>query len=337
ISFPGGFYTAQQPWNRYAYFWFDLLTVLISYFTLNLMFLNLEIFMTPMVQQKDKIFYHNFTKFDIMKEEFELFSYVQPANCKEWNCMIRLNEIETTLFYLITTVSFIGHVTLHVLYICGRFAGYNEFLKTLQNYRETMPMQEIEDMYTQETSLSIGHITRSNTSITHEMFNMTSYDASNPSLNYEELTTNSDKKFQNDIYFKDNIENFTHVTPSVNEDATASQLLELLREKTHSTIDDDDDLFSTQLTTGNQYQKEYTTNTSSQDSNAAISEDDLPQSSKEYLGGHYVEKVLIWSAAQRWEAKQRAHWHWIHTIGTGFDILVHMVFVMWHVKVLNNL
>ncbi|CAG8730417.1 9774_t:CDS:1 [Cetraspora pellucida] len=305
------------------------------------MFVELETFITPVVEQKDKILYHNFTEFNIMKKEFELFGYVQPTNLKEWNCVVKLNEIEITLFYLITTILFFGHISLHIFYICGWFTGYNEFLKTLQNYRETMSMQEInsigEDMYAQETILSTGHITRSNTSITHEIFN-TSFDMSNPSLNYEELTnSNDDKKFQNDIYFKDNIENFTHFTPSIDDNATASQLLELLREKSHSTIVDDD-LFSTQVTTCNQeYQKEYTTNTNNQDSNAFTSEDDLPQSPKEYLGGPYVEKVLIWSAAQGWEAKQRAPWHWIHTIGTGFDILVHMVFVMWHVKVLNSL
>ncbi|CAG8752765.1 7930_t:CDS:1, partial [Dentiscutata heterogama] len=171
----------------------------------------------------------------------------------------------------------------------------------------------------------------------------TSSNTSNLTSNEEEITGLNDKKFQDDYYFHDEIkkvDKFKHFTPSLGDDATASQLLDLLREKTQSTIADDDlsPTQFTQFTTDDQeYFKEYATSTSSQDSSAAVSEVDQPQSSNVYLGGRCVEKVLIWSAAQGWEAKKRTPWHWIHSIGTGFDILVHTVFVMWHIKVLHNL
>ncbi|CAG8636370.1 30721_t:CDS:1 [Gigaspora margarita] len=305
---------------------------------LNLTFVKLETSMTLMIQQQDKNPYYDFMKIDIIKKGFELFDYLQSIKCVEWNC-VGLSENEMTIFYFVTTVLFVGHVTLHLFYICG----YNEFPKTLYHYRETMPMQETNTTdeetytYTRETNAYTDHITRNNV---YEMFNMTNFDMSNQTLNEEEIVGLNDKKFQDDYYFQDDIEKvdkFPHFTPSLGDDATASQLLDLLREKTQSTIVDDY-LFPTQFTTDDQeYFKEYIANTSSQDSSTAVSEVDQAQSSNVNLGRQYVEKVLIWSEAQGWEAKRRTPWHWIHTIRTGFDILVHTVFVMWHVKVLHNL
>ncbi|CAG8642540.1 20205_t:CDS:1, partial [Gigaspora rosea] len=319
ISFPGGHYTAQQLWNRYIYLWFDLLTVLISYIMLNLTFVKSEISMTPMIQQQDKNPYYDFMKIDIIRKGFELFDYVQSIKCVEWNC-VELSENEMTLFYFVTTVLFVGHVALHLFYICGWFIGYNEFLKTM-SMQETNTTDE--ETYTRETNASTDNITRNNI---YEMFNMTNFDMSNQTLNEEEITGLNDKKFQNDYYFQDDIkkvDKFSHFTPSLGDDATASQLLDLLRENTQSTIVDDD-LSPTQFITDNQeYFMEYMANTSSQDSSTAVSEVDQAQSSNVYLGRQYVDKVLIWSMAQGWEAERRTSWHCIHTIRTGFDILVH--------------
>ncbi|CAG8491681.1 12804_t:CDS:2 [Ambispora leptoticha] len=49
-----------------------------------------------------------------------------------------------------------------------------------------------------------------------------------------------------------------------------------------------------------------------------------------FLGAPYVEKVLIWSAADSWEAKKACEYHWRQTIGTSYDIFVHLVMIAWH-------
>ncbi|CAG8629678.1 4322_t:CDS:2 [Ambispora gerdemannii] len=54
-----------------------------------------------------------------------------------------------------------------------------------------------------------------------------------------------------------------------------------------------------------------------------------------FLGAPYVEKVLIWSAADSWEAKKACEYHWRQTIGTSYDIFVHSMMLVWHGWVLS--
>ncbi|KAG9305190.1 hypothetical protein G9A89_010698 [Geosiphon pyriformis] len=58
---------------------------------------------------------------------------------------------------------------------------------------------------------------------------------------------------------------------------------------------------------------------------------------KIFLGAKHVKNVLIWSAADSWNAKKMCTWHWRQTIGTSYDIFVHMALISWHFWILWTL
>lgn len=53
--------------------------------------------------------------------------------------------------------------------------------------------------------------------------------------------------------------------------------------------------------------------------------------------GLHVRRVVDWSAAPSWSEKKQTPWHVTNTLGTSFDMAVHIMMVWGHVAVLGRM
>ncbi|CAG8748385.1 11497_t:CDS:1, partial [Acaulospora colombiana] len=243
--------------------------------------------------------------------------------------LIELNEKEMTLFRF-TTLLTLGHFSLHLFYISGWFMGYGTYLKSQRNNK--------------------GHKTRGNEidsdlPLSKEPNGGREFvEVANMSNTNEDVTTSCDNDKRNisdtsPVAMKISISyGVTHPqkkseTDNDHVNLTATQLLETLddvpegqslmqQQKPDEVLDDIKTTTDARSTT---IETSITQNSISRRSNTGNTDiADHQQHEKmatsaetTFLGNKFVRNVLLWSAAQGWEAKKKTKWHWWHTTGTG--------------------
>ncbi|CAG8520887.1 17322_t:CDS:1 [Acaulospora morrowiae] len=235
---------------------------------------------------------------------------------------VRLNKDEMKLLHPITTILAAGHFLLHFFYISGWFSGYWTYLKN----------QRRESKARENKSIGIDGVddkgsTKSNTITTSP-----------------QDTAHLQKKREPENNDLIDFDGEPTIPLSTEESKTATQLFLTLDESVVCE-NSGDTFFTCESTFSTMIETSITRDSISRRNNANDTEitdkksrdDEILSDHANFLGNKFVRNVLVWSAAQGWEAKKKTKWHWWHTIGTCYDILVHTVTFCWLARALGDL